>query len=193
MISVSLDLVLPEPIRIERILHIDRDNDRKLLKNVFSDAGLFFSPKYSYRTVRIEDEPVLSLLSVSQNLREFLENSIAAFIVICTIGSGFEKLSDNYRLKGDMVSLFFLDRIGSDTVENLAKYSSQKLLIQFYGKGPHYALGRRYSPGYGDLPLQRQQEIFALFHDKETDVTLNESGFMVPEKSISYIVGVKNA
>lgn len=192
MISVPLNLVLPENIKIERKLHIDREQDRKLFERVLDEARLCFSPRYSYKSLKIDDKPIPELLSSSRDLKEFMEGSLVVFIVICTIGQGFEELADKYKMNGDVSALFFLDRIGSDTVENLAQYSSIKLFKQFYAKEGTCSLSRRYSPGYGDLPLQRQQQIFSLFMDDDMDVSLTESGFMRPEKSISYIVGVKN-
>ena len=52
-------------------------------------------------------------------------------------------------------------------------------------------LRQRFSPGYGDLPLQAQRAIFdALQCHKEIGLYLNESLLMSPTKSVTAIVGI---
>ncbi len=50
----------------------------------------------------------------------------------------------------------------------------------------------RFSPGYGDLPLELQRDIFrALGPEKRIGVTLNESLLMTPSKSVTAIAGIE--
>ena len=50
---------------------------------------------------------------------------------------------------------------------------------------------QRFSPGYGDLPLQNQRAFFdALQCHKEIGLYLNESLLMSPTKSVTAIVGL---
>ena len=52
-------------------------------------------------------------------------------------------------------------------------------------------LTRRYSPGYGDLPLDFQRDIFSLLDCKrKIGLTLNESLLMSPSKSVTAIMGI---
>ena len=52
-------------------------------------------------------------------------------------------------------------------------------------------LKERFSPGYGDLSIECQKEIFsALECSRKIGVSLNESLLMSPSKSISAIIGV---
>ena len=56
-----------------------------------------------------------------------------------------------------------------------------------------YKLKPRFSPGYGDLSLSVQQQIFsALNCPKNIGLTLNESLLMSPTKSVTAIVGVRS-
>ena len=56
-----------------------------------------------------------------------------------------------------------------------------------------YELKPRFSPGYGDLSLSVQQQIFsALNCPKSIGLTLNESLLMSPTKSVTAIVGVRS-
>ena len=50
---------------------------------------------------------------------------------------------------------------------------------------------RRYSPGYGDLPLSVQPALLdALDAGRRLGVTLTESLLMVPMKSVTAVVGI---
>ena len=54
------------------------------------------------------------------------------------------------------------------------------------------ALRPRFSPGYGDLPLEVQREIFALLGcEKRIGLSLNESLLMSPTKSVTAFVGMR--
>ena len=50
---------------------------------------------------------------------------------------------------------------------------------------------RRFSPGYGDLPLEMQREVCAVLNmPKEIGVSLTDTLLMTPSKSVTAIVGV---
>jgi len=54
-------------------------------------------------------------------------------------------------------------------------------------------LARRFSPGYGDLPLSIQpQMISATNANKYLHISVNESLLMIPQKSITAIIGIRS-
>ena len=57
---------------------------------------------------------------------------------------------------------------------------------------PGETLVKRYSPGYGDFPLEAQRELLALIDaPRKVGVWLTDSLLMVPSKSGSAMIGVK--
>ena len=52
------------------------------------------------------------------------------------------------------------------------------------------ALTPRFSPGYGDAPLTMQRDILALCGAKTLGVQLTRGGLMLPEKSVTAIMGI---
>ena len=57
---------------------------------------------------------------------------------------------------------------------------------------PDRLLVSRYSPGYGDLPLETQTAVFkALDCERTIGVTLTESLLMRPSKSVTAVIGMK--
>ena len=50
---------------------------------------------------------------------------------------------------------------------------------------------RRFSPGYGDMPLDLQRFFFSSLHLEELNMILNDKFFMIPEKSVTAFAGVR--
>jgi cobalamin-dependent methionine synthase I len=52
-------------------------------------------------------------------------------------------------------------------------------------------MNRRFSPGYGDLPLNVQAKFLEIMQaSKKLGIYLNESDLMIPRKSVTAILGV---
>ena len=53
------------------------------------------------------------------------------------------------------------------------------------------ALRPRFSPGYGDLPLEFQRDFFRILRpQRRIGVTLTDACLMVPSKSVTALVGI---
>lgn len=52
-------------------------------------------------------------------------------------------------------------------------------------------LTRRFSPGYGDVPLSLQPDLLALCGARHMGIRLTQGGLMLPEKSVSALVGIR--
>ena len=50
---------------------------------------------------------------------------------------------------------------------------------------------RRYSPGYGDMPLEVQKFFFSTLNLAELAMVLSENLYIIPEKSVTAFAGVK--
>lgn len=78
-----------------------------------------------------------------------------------------------------------LQAIGAERIEALCDAFEEELIRQ------GHEISLRFSPGYGDLPLDMQREIFtALDCPKQIGVSLNASLMMSPSKSVSAIIGL---
>ena len=189
MISVSIQKIKPDMKKLKRKFHVKTAREEGILGKVHERIRQALDPRYSYRKVSFDAPPMDSLISGSKELASFLMGTKEGFVVICTIGSAPCRVIDEYQKSGDMISALYADRTASDAVENLAEHVESALLNKFFDLDK-YVFTKRYSPGYGDLPLEKQKDLFALFNPIELDVTLTPENYMHPEKSISYIVGV---
>ena len=60
--------------------------------------------------------------------------------------------------------------------------------------GPGWGLRPRFSPGYGDFPLEYQRELLGVLDAaKRIGLTLTDSLLMAPSKSVTAVIGVYEA
>jgi hypothetical protein len=119
---------------------------------------------------------------------QMLREARQAAILVCTLGAGFETLlrADSAR---SMARAVALDACGSAFVETGCDAAEQELAARFPGK----FLTDRFSPGYGDLPISQQRELFRLLDiSRRIGISLSESGLMVPQKSVTALIGVSD-
>ncbi len=132
------------------------------------------------------DEVDLGFLKVqSKNLSYALGKSEESFVFAVTLGMGAERLL--LRLSRLSVSEHFMaDALLSAYAEAAADRAQE--ILNGYGKTK-----KRFSPGYGDLPLEIQPMILkALDSEKTLGITITEGLLMKPQKSITAIVGIEN-
>jgi len=82
-----------------------------------------------------------------------------------------------------------LQAIGAECIEALCDLFCSDLAQKLRSEG--LCLRPRFSPGYGDLPLDMQRRIFdALDCSRRIGLTLNSSLLMSPSKSVTAIIGL---
>lgn len=123
----------------------------------------------------------------SRSLSERLSGCHKVIVFAATVGLALDRLIARYGTRTPSRAVM-LDAVGVERVEALCDtfcHDMEKLS----GK----ELAPRFSPGYGDLPLEFQREIFrALDASRRIGVSLNESLLMSPSKSVTAIVGIKS-
>ncbi len=82
-----------------------------------------------------------------------------------------------------------LQAVGSERIEALCDAFNDEIKLELEQKG--FYTKPRFSPGYGDLPLSIQKEVFAALDcSRKIGLTLNESLLMSPSKSVTAIIGI---
>ena len=121
----------------------------------------------------------------SENLSYALGESKEAFVFAVTLGMGVERAL--LRLSRLSVSEHFIaDALASAYAEAAADCAQE--ILDEYGKTK-----KRFSPGYGDLPLEIQPKVLSMLEaDKTLGLTVTDSLLMKPQKSITAIVGIEN-
>ncbi len=123
----------------------------------------------------------------SYSLSKHLSGCTAAVVFSATIGVLCDRLILKYSKLSQTKALCF-EAIGNQQIEALCDIFCTQLQEHY----SNYNLTSRFSPGYGDLPLELQKDIFKILDcQRSIGLTLNDSLLMSPSKSVTAIVGLK--
>lgn len=121
----------------------------------------------------------------SRQLAKNLKGCRKAVIFAATVGVELDRLIAKYG-RISPAKGFMLQALGAERIESLCNAFCAELETAY-----NIPLRPRFSPGYGDLPLQSQTQLFAqLDCERKIGLTLNSSLLMSPSKSVTAIVGL---
>lgn len=125
----------------------------------------------------------------SAALRRRLAGCDRIVLFAATIGLEMDRLIARSSVISPAQALM-LQAVGAERIESLCdlfcRDVSLRLAVQARRSRP------RFSPGYGDLPLEMQKDIFlALDCSRQIGLTLNGSLLMSPSKSVTAVIGVE--
>ena len=134
---------------------------------------------------RTEDTLEFAALQTdSKALRKNLEGCEEVIVFAATIGLEIDRLIRRYSNLSPAKALFF-QAIGAERIESLCDTFCDEL------KKEGLQLRPRFSPGYGDLPLELQKDVFRVLDcPRKIGLSLNESLLMSPSKSVTAIIGI---
>jgi hypothetical protein len=117
-----------------------------------------------------------------------LRKSEKAALFVCTIGSAMETWAKKLFVEGDAALGYVVDTVASVTEEHTTDVLHDHIAKQMRMQG--LKITNRYSPGYCDWSVSEQHLLFSFFPVNFCGITLTESAFMVPIKSVSGIIGI---
>lgn len=122
----------------------------------------------------------------SKRLADTLSGCDEVILFAATVGVEIDRLITKYgRLSPSKAVIF--QAIGAERIETLCNTFCADI-----SKDTAITLTTRFSPGYGDLPLDSQREIFAVLDcNRKIGLTLNDSLLMSPTKSVTAFIGIK--
>ena len=123
-----------------------------------------------------------------EDVGRLLTDCDQVILMAATLGMEAETLLRRTQAK-DMAMALILDAAAGAAVENVCDNFCADLAAAF---APRF-LTERFSPGYGDLPLGQQEDLFRLLDiSRRIGVSLTESGLMLPQKSVTALIGVSD-
>lgn len=134
--------------------------------------------------VKIENGVDLGFIKVSSKaLEKNLCGCDYAYILAATTGASAQRLIERNSIISPLKGVI-TDCVGSAAIEAFCdKINSEFENAEF--------LRPRFSPGYGDLPLETQKDIVDFLQTKKKiGMCLTESLMMVPVKSVTAIIGI---
>ena len=163
---------------------------RALLEDCLREAAGCFSGRVCYCRLPLRTEGNVldfGVFSVSSgDLAGVLDGCNSVLLFAATVGVALDPLITRYsRLSPAKACL--LQAFGTERVEALCDVFCRDMAAETEGE-----LCPRFSPGYGDLPLSLQREVFSVLDPaRRIGVYLNESLLMVPTKTVTAFVGVR--
>ena len=188
--SVSVKSYAAPPIDTREVFRYARcpkpgEREEELLAAVRAEV----EDKLSYRVcwcelaVKTEGDEcsVGEMLLRSASLAKALEGCDRAVVFAATVGLELDRALIKYN-RLDAAKALFLQALGAERVEALC----DAFCAEFEGAK------MRFSPGYGDCPLETQHAVFRLLDcPRKIGLTLNESLLMSPTKSVTAVVGLE--
>lgn len=122
----------------------------------------------------------------SNDLSKALQDCNRVLLFAATLGIGLDSLIARYS-RTSPARACLLQAIGTERIEALADAFCRDVAAETDGE-----VRPRFSPGYGDVPLSLQKDVFTLLNPAQRiGVYLNDSLLMVPTKSVTAFVGIK--
>lgn len=163
--------------------------DEKLILSCLEEVSNKLVYKVCYRKFSLKTNGSTLDMDFAQvtsaDLAKTLQNCDGIILFAATVGIEIDRLIFKYGKISPLKALVF-QAIGAERIEWLCNQFCKDLAKE-------ENVTPRFSPGYGDLPLEVQKDIFsALNCEKNIGLTLNDSMLMSPTKSVTAFVGIKN-
>lgn len=151
---------------------------------------------YTYKTYEIDDVDKgiyvkkLGLVFPGLDIRKHLDGCDNCVIMAVTCGMGVER--ELLRLQRvSMTEAVIFDACANTYVESLA--DCVQSLVEEEARAEGKYITDRYSPGYGDFPLDMQRLLVpGLECEKRLGLTVTDSSLLIPHKSVTAVIGLRD-
>jgi hypothetical protein len=150
---------------------------------------------YSYKDIEQNEKGVevvsTNLVLRGKDIKEHLKNSKQCVLMAVTLGNEIEKRTRLYE-RTNLTKALILDACATTAVEEVCDKVEGNVKEKASQDGMDITF--RYSPGYGDLPLDTQNNFLrALDAQKKIGLMVSESNLLFPRKSVTAIIGIINS
>ena len=170
-----------------RYLGVHGEPDEPLLQQMSALAQELqarIQPRFIWRSFALTSNSEFRIPH-SALAQALLRDCASAAVLVCTLGAAFDLWMKQLQAR-DMGRAVMLDALGSAYVEAGCDAAEDAIRARY----PGMYLTDRFSPGYGDLPLDTQTEFAALAGASRIGVTVTDSMLMNPQKSVTAILGI---
>lgn len=185
-----------------RYIGVPKDRADETIKQKVMDTFSFLEevalPRVTYRKLmlskrELSEEDVFfkntSLIVKSKDLVKLFKNCESCYILAATLGQDVDK-QIHLKQRLDMLDAVVLDACSSVLIDKVCDDIEVELMEQLE---ENTYLTMRFSPGYGDVPLEFSGDILKLLEaSKRIGLTLTKSYMLLPSKSVTAIIGVSN-
>ena len=141
-------------------------------------------------TIRILPVEEIRPILLGNDILRLLDGCQEAVLMALTLGTALEKLLMREEVT-NMSDAYVLDILASLAVEEAADDLERQIKEKVRSEGKY--LTNRYSPGYGDFPIEVQRQLLDYLNaGRAIGLTLTPTNLMVPRKSITAVLGISS-
>lgn len=165
---------------------------KKMLDECEKQITDIVKPAFAYKIFDIEwkDDgiyiPGTTLVFTGESIREHLEGCEKVILMCATSGQEVDRLIRTTQIRG-MAKAVIMDALASVSVEYVCNEAER--LIRDNVKDYYFTW--RFSPGYGDLPIEIQGSFLNVLDAPKTmGVSVTAGDMLTPTKSVTAIIGL---
>ena len=152
-----------------------------IMDEVESELLKVCRPVYTFTEIP-KDSPALG----GNDIKEVVAESEKVLLIAATLGIYVEKLLRKTQIT-DMAKAVVVDAMASVAIEQFMDKIEDELKERY--KGLYFT--NRFSPGYGDYPLEKQREVVKILStEKKLGLSLSDSLLLNPTKSVTAVIGL---
>jgi 5-methyltetrahydrofolate--homocysteine methyltransferase len=153
---------------------IDYGRYERLLQSVSTPRHIYVKTDMQCALLRGDD------------IKTHLEGCSEIIILAATLGLQVDELIRQTEAS-DMAGAVILDELAGAAIEQVCDLAEADI------RAKHGKITTRFSPGYGDFPLEVQAELLAVLDaKKKIGLYLNQSNLLIPRKSVTAVIGIKS-
>lgn len=175
--------------------NIDIENIKPILTSCEDELLNAANIRYCYKLFDIEhhtDSIIVSgtnLKLTGKSITNHLYGCNKAVLMACTLSDKVDKLISRYNIT-DMTSALITDSMASAMIEQVC--NEVEIIIKNQLKIENMTW--RFSPGYGDLPIDIQKNFIQVINaNKQIGLTVTENNILIPRKSVTAIIGISDS
>ena len=161
-------------------------------RNIAKDR---INPRYTFRVYSIKQKykgiielEGTNLILESNDLYEILKDCNECILMAATLGINIEKDIKKYSCT-ELTKGIIIDSCATTAIEEVCDRVQNEIENNILKNGQYLTF--RYSPGYGDLSIEKNTEILNILNgQKEIGLTITNSGIMIPRKLVIAIIGI---
>lgn len=158
----------------EEILKIAEEREQELCS--------VMTPRYLYKVFEIDDD---NRVLAGDDVMRHLDGCNKYILLAATIGAAVDNLIRKYQAT-DVTSALVTDAEASAATEMLCDFATEEIAKNVGG-----TLTSRFSPGYGDYPLEKQKDLLlALDAGRKIGLFAGDSYMLSPTKSVTAVIGI---
>ena len=166
------------------------DDLDKLINDSIDKISLLAKPVYTYKAFDIEKSKETVILRGTElelsgnDILRHLDGCERCILMAVTLGVEADNLI-RITQTTDMSKAIILDACATDMTEKLCDFVQNEI------KKENPFITHRFSPGYGDMPLECQADICRILDTyRKIGLSVTENSLMIPRKSVTAIIGI---